>query len=277
MSESKNNRCFVLLPSGEPHYARLFDDLFAIAITNAGLVPHSIEQTPAPPLNLLVGEIAKADAIFVDLSQSDASIWFVIGCALALKKPLCVVSSTLDFNLPFNIDALDIIPYPEFPFPSDYIDLEENITESLLAALPKIEAQPAQPASLTQPSLQIQPPIPTVSTVAPSSPAADLTLHEILALTIIDRGSERGLSPRELGLEMKESEAAHLTSHAMSSLKRKKLIENRPVQITRGNESYVSENLFVTYTGEKWLLRNGKRRHLAQPASDPRELFLSSR
>lgn len=277
MSEQKSKRCIVLLPSGDPHYDRLFDELFAFAIADAGLIPLRIQQnlTSPLPLDLLVDEITQADTVFADLSRNDIDIWFGIGCAITLGKPLCLVSSDLNSSLPFDVQNLKILSYPAVPLPSDYAELEQSITAHLSARLPKMTiVQPArmQQAPLAPPSSFITDPTITDTTVL----SDDLTAHEILALTIIDKGSEHGLSPRELGLEMKESESAHLTSHAMSSLKRRKFIEKRPIQMREGNESYISENLFVTDSGESWLLRHGRRKPL-QPVPGPRELFLSSR
>jgi hypothetical protein len=81
-----------------------------------------------------------------------------------------------------------------------------------------------------------------------------------MALTIIDlRSTDSGLSPRELGLEMQARGSAHLTSHAMNALKRRRFIERKPVQISQGNELHISDNLFITRAGHDWLLRHGKR------------------
>jgi hypothetical protein len=268
MSEQANNRCFVLLPAGNPHYTRLFDELFAFAIIEAGLLPWRHEDPTAPlPIEVLVQEIIKADAIFADLSQNDADIWFALGCALTLRKPLCVISSRLEFSLPLDIQDLDIIPYPIAPFPGDYRELQQNITEQLQAKLPKsITLQPAAPAP-------IEPPVMPASLVAHPE---ELNSYEVLALTIIDvNATEQGLSPRDLGLEMKSNESAHLTSHAMNALRRRKLIERRSVQVIHGNERYVSENLFLTRLGEEWLIRHGKRTSLLRANSASHQTFLT--
>ena len=92
------------------------------------------------------------------------------------------------------------------------------------------------------------------------APSDDLVSYEVIALTIIDlRASDVGLSPRDLGLEMRARDCAHLTSHAMNALKRRRFIERKPVQISQGNELHISENLFITRAGAEWLMRHGKR------------------
>jgi hypothetical protein len=151
MTEQSSNRCVVLLPAGDPHFARLFDELFAPAITEAGLLPCRIEQVSAEPLPIdrLVREIEKADAVFADLSQSGAEIWFALGCALAHRKPLCLVSSKLEFSHPLNIQDLEIIPYPVTPFPSSYSQLKKNITHQLMVKRP--DPIPVQATQLPTP------------------------------------------------------------------------------------------------------------------------------
>jgi hypothetical protein len=279
MSEQKDKRCFVLLPAGNPHYVTLFEELFSLAIMKAGLIPYRLQQSHTTPLpiEMLVQELGAADAVFADLSQNDVDIWFALGCALALSKPLCLVSSRLEFSLPLDIQDLEIIPYPVTAFPSDFKDLQQNITEQLLAQLPQIPVSQI-PAPPLVPS-----PLDTIPLATPAFPSLaaisddDLTAHEVLALTIIDlKASENGLSPRDLGLEMKINECAHLTSHAMNALKRKRLIERRSVPVTDGNERYFSDNLFVTRSGEEWLIRHGKRR-TPKSNSAMRELFIANR
>jgi hypothetical protein len=274
VSEQPNNRCFVLLPAGDPHYARLFDELFAFAIIEAGLQPYRHESPSAPlPIEVLVQEIIKADAIFADLSRNDVDIWFALGCALTLRKPLCVISSRLEFSLPLDIQDLEIIPYPVTPFPGDYRELQQSITEQLQAKLPKsfsLQSAPPAPA---------EPPVASSLAPAPSIVShEELTSYEVLALTIIDiKATEQGLSPRALGLEMQSNDSAHLTSHAMNALKRRKLIERRSVQVVDGNELYISENLFITRLGEEWLIRHGKRKSLIRSTSAIQDLSLTAR
>jgi hypothetical protein len=99
-----------------------------------------------------------------------------------------------------------------------------------------------------------------------------------MAMTILDhKASAAGLSPRDLGLEMRACNAAPLTSHAMNALKRRRFIETKPVQISQGNELHLSENLFLTRIGEDWLVRHGKRSTAQRTTIRSRARFLSTR
>jgi hypothetical protein len=262
LNDRKKNRCAVLLPPG-PHFERLFDEVLELAIIETGLIPFRLQQSAKSPtpINVFVNEIEQTGALFADISENTPEIWLAVGHAVALGKPLCLISSRLESTLTLGIQHLHPIPYPFDALPSDYTQLQQNITAHLSAIISKTEM--ANP----EPEIHV-PRTPQLSD--------DLVSYEILALTIIDlKASSAGLSPRALGLEMQTSECGHLTSHAMNALKRRRFIERKPVQILEGNELYISENLFITRGGEEWLIRHGKRGTVQRSSAPSRTLFNS--
>jgi hypothetical protein len=265
MSEINKRRCIVLLPSG-PHFELLFDEVLEHAINKTGLVPSRLywNALSPTPIHIFIDQIEQAEALIADISEHTNEIWFAIGCAVALGKPLCVISSALESNLPLGIQYLPHVSYPVDASPNDYIELRHNISAQLSAVMPQ--------ASTTQPEPRLHaPPSPT------SESSDDLSSYEVMAMTILDlRASKTGLSPRDLGLEMRACNAAPLTSHAMNALKRRRFIETKPVQISEGNELYLSENLFITRAGEDWLSRHGKRATAQHPIRS-RARFVSTR
>jgi hypothetical protein len=272
MTELTRNQCAVLLPCGT-RFERLFSEVLELAVIETGLIPSRLQQSSEPPtpINVFIGGIEKAGALLADVSENTPEIWLAVGCAVALGNPICLISSKEECGLPAGIQHLPLIPYPAQAFPSDYTQLQQNITAQLSAIMPRIELQ-----ELVKPEKASD----TVSlpSVSAPSPSDDLVSYEILALKIIDRrASETGVSPRALGLEMQASESGHLTSHAMNALRRRRFIERKSVQIREGNELYISDNLFITPTGEDWLARNGKRASAHRSGTAPRALFLNSR
>ena len=274
MNELKSNRCVVLLPPGDPHYLKLYEEVFARAIAEAGMLPYVFERSGNGPLPLdvLLQDLNEADALFADLSLNDAGLWFAAGCAFAVKKQVCLVSSRLEFSLPLDIRDLAIIPYPLRPFPSDYSDLAQDITEQLWPARPGIAAAESNPL----------PPVanPSDPFIAPSHSVIlqELTSHEAMALTIIDlHASDNGLSPRDLGVEMQASGCAPLTSHAMNALKRRRFIERRSVLVPGEEQNHLSDNLFLTQLGEDWLIQHGKRKSLHRSNPAARGIFSTAR
>src|SRR5271168_5117693 len=178
MTEQSSNRCVVLLPAGSPHYVRLFDELFTLAIREAGLVPHRIQQSPTEPfpIDRLIQELTAAAAVFADLTVNCDDIWFALGCAVALKKPLCLISSRLDFSPPLNIQDMEIISYPAAPFPSDYRELKKNIANRLLPKRPNEIAAEPQPLPNAVPAASVasSTPMTSLAPAASATPTAPL-------------------------------------------------------------------------------------------------------
>lgn len=269
MSEQNQNRCIVLLPSG-PHYERLFGEVLQPAIVETGLAPSYLYLHSQSPIQIdaFVEEIEQADALFADLSEDTSEIWLAAGCAVALGKPLCLISSKLDVRPPLSIQHLPLIPYPADAFPSDYAELQRNIFAQLSVPRPQPEPVHPEPESYT----------PFLPSAAPPALSDDLASYEVMALTIISvRAGDSGLSPRDLGLEMQTHASAHLTSHAMNTLKRRRFIEKKPVQISQGNELHISENLFITRAGQEWLLHHSRRVTTHRSTTRTRDLSLNNR
>jgi hypothetical protein len=268
MSERNKEQCVVLLPS-DPHFERLFEEVLRIAIRNSGLVPSRLywNSYSPTPIHLFVDQIEQAKAVIADTSEHTEEIWLAVGCAVALGKPLCLISSAPEgANVPLGIQHLPHISYSLDAFPRDYTELQKKIYAQLSAIMPRIA--PAEHEAQRQ------------HPIAAPTPAhsEDLASYEVLALTILDlKSSNVGLSPRDLGLEMRACNAAPLTSHAMNALKRRRFIETKPVQIGEGNELYLSENLFLTRAGEDWLSRHGRRATAQRTPVRARARFVTSK
>ncbi len=252
MSNVNERHCIVMLPQTR-NFDRLFDEVLEPAVIETGLLPHQIHQSPQypTPINSFVDEIEQAGALLADISESTAEIWLAVGCAVSLGKPLCLISSRPESRQPAGIQHLPLIPYPAAAFPSDYIRLQQNITAQLSAIMPR-RIEPERPQAE---------PVASVMAVQAQPLSEDLVSYEIEALMIIEsKASRAGLSPRQLGIEMKARDSAHLTSHAMSALRRRGFIERQPVQVSDGKELHTSDNLFLTRSGMDWLVGHRRRK-----------------
>ena len=271
MSEQNNQRCVVLLPAG-PFFTRLFDEILAPALTASGYLPGLMQRiSPSPvPAAHLIQQIDHCHLLLVDLSENTPEIWFTAGYATASGKPLCLISSLPEPASPLSLDAPAPIAYPATAFPSDFHELQQHILR-WLAAYAAVSRQ-----NVAQQQPETQPPVPAhrLAEVLSSTPLSvpqddftdqlstdnDLASYEVLALKLIDlKTTEDGLSPRDLALQMRDNQSAHLTSHAMNALKRRGFIERREVNVTEGVEIFLSDRLFLTPLGEQWLVLNEKR------------------
>ena len=245
MSERNKKRCIVLLPSG-PHFERLFDEVLELAIIETGLVPSRLQrnsQSPTP-INVFVDEIEQAEALLADISENTAEIWLAVGCAVALGKPLCLISSRHRSSAcRSESSTCPLIPYPADAFPSDYIRASAEHHRPAVSdhARASITTAETTVPHKSRPSARSH--LPT--------PSDDLVSYEI------DRAdhhrSQRPPTPASAlaiwAWRCRPATARHLTSHAMNALKRRRFIERKPVQISEGNELHISENLFITRTG----------------------------
>jgi hypothetical protein len=262
MSAGNQKQCIVLLPSG-PRYERLFEEILHPVFIERGFVPRRLQlhQPLTIPIDLFVDEIEQADALFADVSLNVPEIWIAAGCAAALGKPLCLISSSQHTASSLGIQYLPLISYPADALPSDYLHLQHNIAVQLSATQSTIPA----------PDPEIHAPFPP-----PAAASDDLAPYEVMALAIIDHNStDHGLSPRDLGMEMTVRDSAHLTSHAMNSLKRRSFIERKPVQISYGNEVHFTENLFLTRAGKDWLAHHNRRITAHRSTTRTRDLHVN--
>ncbi|MEO6804693.1 MAG: hypothetical protein ABI286_10850 [Edaphobacter sp.] len=269
MSESNKNRCVVLLPFG-PHFERLYNEVLESAITEAGLIPFRHRQNARlpTPINIFVDEIEQAGALFAEISENIPEIWLAIGCAISLGIPVCLISSSLQSSMPLGVQYLPLIHYPADSFPSDHLQLQQNILAQLSAILPRPEIPAQAPTHSTS----------SAPSTPDPAPSEELASYEVLALTILDLNASRnGLSPRELALEMRSRNSAHLTSHAMNALRRRGFVERKQVQINEGNEQHISENLFLTHLGDEWLVRHDRKTSMHRSTSRIRALMRSSK
>jgi hypothetical protein len=270
MNQPDKKQCIALLPSGS-HFNQLFEKVIERAITRIGMGSYPMQwNASAPaPIHTVVEAIEQAAAVIADISKDTPEIWLAVGCAAALGIPLCLISLQKEHAL--AIQHLPLIPYPANLSPADYTSLQQKIAAQLSAIMPDTNTDQAH---RVQPSAQLRnPPAPAAPITKPSD---DLVSYEILALTIIDRHAPAtGLSPRDLSIEMQAGEFGHLTSHAMTALRRRRFIERKPVQIRDKNVVHTSENLFLTRSGKDWLTRNGRRATARRTAAHSRAQFIS--
>lgn len=291
VARSSTRQCAILLPAN-PHFARMRQEIIAPAIIAAGMTPLFIEEGyPPASQETLADRIRSADVVLTDLSRNTSEAWFAIGCALSLNRPLCLLSST---QLPPSTLALlraHLISYSTDTFSEDHVQLQGKISSLLRTCVPAAESilpasrKPVQSETRIQTQVesplesqlesqleskpesqaQSQPAAPrAVSTDEPRRPDItsfrlavndELTSYEILALTIIHlKSTEHGISPRQLGIEMQSRNAAHLTSRALASLKRRRFIERRSIQMREGDLRFSVDNVFLAPTGESWLV-----------------------
>ena len=301
-------KCFVIASPQDRRFEQLYEEIYDGAIRDAGvqdaqLIPcrTTFDAAAKHSMETIVEDIAHCDACFADLSQESPYLWFAIGCAVALGKPLCLVSSKdVAEDAPFALPEPGVIQYPPHALPSDYRRLRSGITNRLQAAVAnaaakRLDAKDGAEVQVAEVVTVSKPLVAEATKSADEAPVAeiaaqvtktatesvgallelsvaDVRVHELLALTIIlrEQGME-GMTLRGLALEMNKHGVAQATSLSIHGLCRKKLVDRRVMPMSNGHQNYDEERLFVSEAGEAWIEANRENLDLSFTPPRPHE------
>lgn len=136
-------RCFVIQPFDGGTFDKRFDDVFKPAIQAASLEPYRVDQDPAAsvPIDAIEDGIASAAACFAEITTDNPNVWYELGFAFALGKPVVMACSDerSGGKFPFDIQHRTITTY-KVDSPQDFDALKVRITDRLIAVLKKQDA-----------------------------------------------------------------------------------------------------------------------------------------
>ena len=126
-------RCFVIQPFDDGGaFDKRYDQVVAPAILAAGFEPYRVDRdSSADNLNEQIeGGIRRADACFADITADNPNVWFEVGFAIALGKPVVLICSSVRTRYPFDVHHRPVIRY-RLESPMDFHELERKITKHL--------------------------------------------------------------------------------------------------------------------------------------------------
>lgn len=134
--------CFVLMPFREP-FNRYYSTIFEPAVKAVNLKPLRGDSLYRP--SPIMGDVWKmtqdADVLLAELTTQNANVFYELGLAHAIGKPVILVSETMD-DVPFDLRPLRVLTYDKND-PAWGAQLKLKITESLKEILDDaIEAVP---------------------------------------------------------------------------------------------------------------------------------------
>lgn len=135
-------RCFVIQPFDKGRFDKRYDDVFAPAITDAGLEPYRVDRDPGVviPIDRVASEIVGSEAVLSDITTDNPNVWFELGYAIAAQREVILVcSSERSTPFPFDVQHRAIIKY-ETESLRDFESLKAQITAKLKAAAGRREA-----------------------------------------------------------------------------------------------------------------------------------------
>lgn len=128
--------CFVIQPFDNGKYDKRYKGVFKPAIVAAGLEPYRVDHDTSVeiPIRAIEDGIKDATACLAEISEDNANVWYELGYAMALGKPVIIVCSAERARFPFDIQHRHVIRYRS-EGPEDFVELGSTITQRLKARL----------------------------------------------------------------------------------------------------------------------------------------------
>jgi hypothetical protein len=122
--------CFVLMPFKEP-FDTYFTMIFEPAVLASNLRPRRGDSLfrPSPIMADIWQMIQEAKVLVAELTEKNANVFYELGLAHALGKPVILVSETI-VDVPFDLQPLRVILYNKSD-PAWGVKLKDDIVSSL--------------------------------------------------------------------------------------------------------------------------------------------------
>lgn len=148
VGEKPGGTCFVLMPFHSP-FNRYYDNIFVPAILKAKLSPIKADSLfrPSPIMGDVWRLVREAKVLLADLSGTNPNVFYELGLAHAIGKPVVLVSDKIE-DVPFDLRGLRVIIYDKNN-ENWGSELEEKILKSLKETM--ADAKSAVPPMFLEP------------------------------------------------------------------------------------------------------------------------------
>ena len=136
-SRRTDETCFVLMPFDEP-FARYYQNIFVPAIHEVGLEPVKADSLfrPTPIMSDIWHFARAARVLLADLTKKNANVFYELGLAHALGKPVIMVAAAIE-DVPFDLRGLRVLIYDK-EIENWGADLKKRIVKALRETLEDI-------------------------------------------------------------------------------------------------------------------------------------------
>lgn len=138
------SQCFVIQPFDGGKFDKRYNDAFAPAIEDAGLVPYRVDQDPnvEVPIEAIERGIRESVMCLADITTNNPNVWYELGFAFASSKPVIIVCCDDRSNkgFPFDIQHRTVVRYSS-ESTSDFEKLKKEVTTRIEALLKKESIQ----------------------------------------------------------------------------------------------------------------------------------------
>lgn len=132
--------CFVIQPFHNGKYDKRFHGCFKPAIEVAGLEAYRVDHDPSVdvPISSIEEGIKNAAICLAEITEDNPNVWYELGYAFAIGKPVVMVCADSREKFPFDIQHRNVIRYGS-EAPQDFEILKNNIAKTIKARLSKAE------------------------------------------------------------------------------------------------------------------------------------------
>jgi len=238
--------CFVMQPFDSGKFDKRFDDIYKPAIEAAGLEAYRVDRdvSVSIPIEAIEEGIRRAAVCLADITADNPNVWYELGYAFALGRPVVMVCSEerSGIKYPFDIQHRSIISYSS-DAPRDFQNLGIRITERLKSIVASGEI---------------------LQSIADSDPTVSvegLSHGEVIVLAVIAGSTFLPNNAVNLYLSKRDAERAGLTSLGFN-LALRRLLSKRYVSLDQLWDEQAGEpddGVSITDFGWSWIEENESR------------------
>jgi nucleoside 2-deoxyribosyltransferase len=246
-------KCFVMQPFDGSTYDSRYTDTFAPAISEAGFEPYRVDRDPQVeiPIQDIEEGIRDCTVCLAEVSTDNPNVWFELGYAIAIDKPVCLVcSDERKGKFPFDIQHRKILEY-QTRSKSDFDRLQDEITKTLSA--------------LRERGQRLQ----SLQQIERHTGELELQNHEVAALVVLGQGNLRGAM---LSWDIEKDMAKAGFNELATMLAVRSLLTRRMVEETQIEFQYEdpATGYRLSDLGVSWLQENIDKLNLRADPKPPR-------
>lgn len=134
--------CFVIQPYDGGDFDNRYDDIIKPALESCGIEAYRVDRDPYVEIAVSVIEerIRDATLVIAEISVDNPNVWFELGYAMALEKPVIMLCDNMYRNgkFPFDISHRNVLIYRSGSI-RDFKDCLEKLKERIAAKLKRMK------------------------------------------------------------------------------------------------------------------------------------------
>ena len=133
--------CFVIQPYDGGDFDNRYDDIIKPALESCGIEAYRVDRDPYVEIAVSVIEehIRDATLVIAEISMDNPNVWFELGYAMALEKPVIMLCDNMYRKgiFPFDISHRNVLVYRSGSI-RDFNDCLERLKERITAKLKRM-------------------------------------------------------------------------------------------------------------------------------------------